>query len=571
MKTSTQFGKADLHIHSNYSDAKMSIEDILEYAENKTDLDIIAITDHDTIEGAKIAQKIAMKKKLRVKVIIGEEISCKEGHIIALFINNKIPAGLDVKSTLKLIKKQSGLAVVPHPLYRTRFQKKGIITIDGIGYLTLVENLENFHAIETFNSNPMLKKQNHKIKSFNNSYTFKPEIGGSDAHITEAIGIGYTSFKGKDIKCLKLAIINNKTVAFLNKWKFVTLLKVILLFMPQAFKLFYYGLFHGKAKKRSMDFEKAKIFLSSVKNDPKMKLSVVIPAHNEEEFLPACLKSLKEQEFREKFEIIVVDNNSSDKTAHIAKKYGAKVYQESKKGVSFARQKGILQAKSDIIVSTDADCTFPKDWLSNIYQSFNNDSNNMAVFGPFQYENKPKWGRLYSSLLFRAVEYFYFFRGKSFYVGASNFAYRKSAWTGVGGFNLALAQGSDEHNLLKRLGSMGHISFLKQNKVFTSSRRLKKGLIYSLFISLIGYYILDYYIFARLTGHSLFGQWPSYRNSEAPKGNWALASFYYFIIIFLSLSFVLGTGKVYAKGRVISGGKRVISATKNAYIDFKER
>ena len=81
-----KLGKADLHIHTNYSDGKPSVEEILEYVQNKTDLDVIAITDHDTIEGAVLAKKIASEKKYRFEVIIGEEVSAQEGHIVGLFL-----------------------------------------------------------------------------------------------------------------------------------------------------------------------------------------------------------------------------------------------------------------------------------------------------------------------------------------------------------------------------------------------------------------------------------------------------------------------------------------------------
>lgn len=63
-----ELGKADLHIHSNYSDGKNSIEEILEFVETKTDLDVIAITDHNTIEGALLARQVAKDKIIALKL-----------------------------------------------------------------------------------------------------------------------------------------------------------------------------------------------------------------------------------------------------------------------------------------------------------------------------------------------------------------------------------------------------------------------------------------------------------------------------------------------------------------------
>src|SRR5512145_457311 len=76
-------GKADLHIHSEWSDGLPSIRDILEHVEYQTDLDLIAITDHDMIEGAFEAREIAAQKRYRFDVIVGMEITTLEGHLLA--------------------------------------------------------------------------------------------------------------------------------------------------------------------------------------------------------------------------------------------------------------------------------------------------------------------------------------------------------------------------------------------------------------------------------------------------------------------------------------------------------
>lgn len=102
-----------------------------------------------------------------------------------------------------------------------------------------------------------------------------------------------------------------------------------------------------------------------------MTISVVIPAHNEEEFLEMCLKSVINQ-VEKADEIIVVDNNSTDKTAEIARKYKVKLVSETKQGISYARNKGFNSAKSDIIARCDADVKVPKDWIKKIKANFEN-------------------------------------------------------------------------------------------------------------------------------------------------------------------------------------------------------
>lgn len=103
----------------------------------------------------------------------------------------------------------------------------------------------------------------------------------------------------------------------------------------------------------------------------KLTISVVVPAFNEEKYLSRCLASLKKQTYKP-LEVIVVDNNSTDKTAQIAKNFGAKVVFEKKQGVAYARDAGFKAARGEIIARTDADSLTPPYWLANIARNFKN-------------------------------------------------------------------------------------------------------------------------------------------------------------------------------------------------------
>jgi len=118
-------------------------------------------------------------------------------------------------------------------------------------------------------------------------------------------------------------------------------------------------------------------------------ISVVIPAYNEEKYIGDCLNSLKNQDFDGEYEIIVVDNNSTDNTRIIAEKSGVRVLFEPQRGVCAARQKGAKAAEGEIIVSTDADCVFAKNWLNNIYRALNEDKKIVAITGPIEYSPPP--------------------------------------------------------------------------------------------------------------------------------------------------------------------------------------
>src|SRR4030042_2798057 len=122
-----------------------------------------------------------------------------------------------------------------------------------------------------------------------------------------------------------------------------------------------------------------------------MNISVVVPTLNEEKFLPRSLHSLKKQNYRGKYEIIVVDNGSTDKTAQIARGFGVKVISCVKRGVILARQTGVNHATGKIIIQADADTFYPPDWLFKISQPFSSNPQVVAVAGRFFYSDPPSW------------------------------------------------------------------------------------------------------------------------------------------------------------------------------------
>src|SRR4051812_18527482 len=112
-----------------------------------------------------------------------------------------------------------------------------------------------------------------------------------------------------------------------------------------------------------------------------MKITVVIPCYNEAAHLPACLESLKAQA-RLADDIIVVDNNSTDDSAAIAKSYGAKVIKEPRQGMTYARNAGFDVVEEGIIARTDADAQLPRDWLQRIEWTWRQNPDVLAVSGP---------------------------------------------------------------------------------------------------------------------------------------------------------------------------------------------
>ncbi len=105
---SGKHGKADLHMHSTYSDGSATIEQILEHVQSQTDLDVIAITDHDVIEGSLRARDLWTQGSYRFDFIVGEEVSTAEGHLLGLFVEKRIPPGLSMERSIDLIHEQGG-------------------------------------------------------------------------------------------------------------------------------------------------------------------------------------------------------------------------------------------------------------------------------------------------------------------------------------------------------------------------------------------------------------------------------------------------------------------------------
>ncbi|MBI2626554.1 MAG: PHP domain-containing protein [Candidatus Nealsonbacteria bacterium] len=209
--------KADLHIHSYYSpDAFSSPREILAKAK-RAGLDLIAITDHHTIDGAKEAQKIA--SEFGLEVVVGEEILTAQGEIIGLFLKEEIIPHLPLLEAIDRIKKQGGLVVIPHPLGFWQ---------DGLGEKIIHKICDKVDGIEIFNAGWMSKKDLVKIKYLNDNFFKLSATGGSDAHFAQLIGKAYTVFNGKSAGDLYSAIKNKSTCAdgqFWSKWDYISYLR----------------------------------------------------------------------------------------------------------------------------------------------------------------------------------------------------------------------------------------------------------------------------------------------------------------------------------------------------------
>lgn len=223
-----------------------------------------------------------------------------------------------------------------------------------------------------------------------------------------------------------------------------------------------------------------------------LKIAIVIPAFNEEKYLGACLSSLRKQDYRGNYEIIVVDNGSTDRTAEIARSFGVRLISCQEKGVVFARQKGAAMADSDIVVQTDADSILPRDWVSSIVKGFKRNGNIVALSGSIKYLRPPLWVYL-NNLIHIIINWLYF---KLFHrplvIRAANFHFRRAAFQTIGGYNISIPTYGDEHDFFVRLSKIGKVYYAPGLAVCTSARRFHRGFLYYLVVDFFYRIIVNY-------------------------------------------------------------------------------
>ena len=218
-----------------------------------------------------------------------------------------------------------------------------------------------------------------------------------------------------------------------------------------------------------------------------MKISVVIPALNEEKLLPNTLASLNALD-RKPDEIIVIDASSTDLTVKVAEKMGAKVVTVPKSTIGFSRQQGIEQATGDVIAFTDADAVLPHDWLGRIERALTK-PNVVGYFGGFRVFDGPPMYRFFINVIQPIVNRIMFFVFRMPMATGQNMAFYKKTALAVGGIptNFKMAE---DIEIARRLMTAGKIIFTQNEYVSASGRRgFEKGLFIRVFKVFILYFL----------------------------------------------------------------------------------
>ena len=225
-----------------------------------------------------------------------------------------------------------------------------------------------------------------------------------------------------------------------------------------------------------------------------MRLSFVVPAYNEEAYLPACLESILSQidlaptNLTAACEIIVVNNASTDRTREVALRYpGVTVVDEPRKGLTFARQAGFAASTGDLIANVDADSRLTPGWVAKVLATFaaaeaevlaKPDTRILAAFsGPLvYYDLTPRQRRLVHVFYMTAWTTYainrYILRVGSMVQGG-NFVVNRAALEAIGGFNTAISFYGEDTDIARRLNTVGEVRFTFDLKMSSSARRLK--------------------------------------------------------------------------------------------------
>jgi predicted metal-dependent phosphoesterase TrpH len=210
-------GQADMHIHSLASDGTASAAEILDYVECRTDLDVIAIADHERIEAAVECRRLAQERGSRIEVVVAEEVTTRSGHLLGVFLQARLKRGQRLETTVAEIHEQGGLAIVPHPFsaFTLGMRKSAIMRIHQSS-----DPLLYWDALEAFN--PSTAGRYGRAATMRLAAELGlPIVGNSDGHTLDTIGDGRTYFAGSTAEDYRRAILEGATSGSCVDWGFV--------------------------------------------------------------------------------------------------------------------------------------------------------------------------------------------------------------------------------------------------------------------------------------------------------------------------------------------------------------
>ena len=213
------------------------------------------------------------------------------------------------------------------------------------------------------------------------------------------------------------------------------------------------------------------------KNNP-LKISLIIPAYNEENYIVGCLEAAIKYSDNKFHEIIVINNNSTDRTKERAMSIpGVKVVDEPDKGLTKARQKGLEVATGDLLAYIDADTRLQPTWYRTAENFFIHHPKAVSLSGPYRYYD----GTMINNFFLHIIWWLnaplaYHLAG--YMILGGNFIAKKDALLQMGGFDKNISFYGEDTNLSRRLSEFGKVVFKMDFFIYSSARRFEKeGLI----------------------------------------------------------------------------------------------
>ena len=205
-----------------------------------------------------------------------------------------------------------------------------------------------------------------------------------------------------------------------------------------------------------------------------LKISLIIPAYNEEIYLPECLEKALEYSEGRFFEIIVVNNNSTDRTKEVALSFpGVRVVDEPIKGLTKARQRGLEEARGDYLAYIDADTLMPSQWFNIVEKFFTRNPDAISLSGPYRYYDGSKVKNFFMHLVWWInAPIGYMLAG--YMILGGNFVAKKKALLDIGGFDKNIEFYGEDTDISRRLSKLGKVVFKMNFFIYSSSRRFQK-------------------------------------------------------------------------------------------------
>jgi predicted metal-dependent phosphoesterase TrpH len=198
-------GRADLHLHTLASDGLIGPRELVDFVEEHTELDAIAITDHDEVSAALEAREWSARRGYRVQVIPGVEVSTLDGHLLTLFVEERAPALTSARRAAEWVRARGGLCIAPHPCTRWThsLHSRALSALVQTGLLAGVEILNASLAGRASRPHALELAMRHGLA----------RLGSSDAHMISMVGLARTRFAGRSPEDLRRAIEQRTTEA----------------------------------------------------------------------------------------------------------------------------------------------------------------------------------------------------------------------------------------------------------------------------------------------------------------------------------------------------------------------